>query len=470
MMNVLACCCMVMATCLVEPEQSLQSLVAQLGSPKYQERESAAERLVAIGPESLPAIRLASESTDPEIRTRAAILIEKIESAQLTKPTMITLDYEDQPIRGVVDSLNKRFSTHLSLGPENPTIWDTRRITSASQGEPLPFWKAVDQLCSDASVHINPGGMPTNGRREASLGLSDGVGERSAYVSDQGPFRVSLVGFNYSQNLTYLRGRRMPLQPAFAEIAPVPTDRPDVFEQFNVTLQLIAEPRLMIHQRGAPRVTEAFDEHGQMLTTAGRDQNSPRFAGYAGFHANPVPMLQLQAELARPKSVGKVIRRMKGVIPLAVSTRRPEPLRIALSDPADKVHRNDEVAITVSEVKSRADGPQRTILIQLRPIGTPRAAEAGGQDDVNPGRSDLIQAQRIEIIDATGQALLWLPSDVRTDAEGSRISIVLPANGQPAPVEIRYYGMIRVVTEVAFQFNDVQLDKEDGDRTRKARP
>src|SRR5262245_3873734 len=73
-------------------------LVQQLGSSRYQERESAAAGLERIGRAALPALREAREQRDPEVRTRASALVNRIEGALLTQPTMLRLDFEARPL------------------------------------------------------------------------------------------------------------------------------------------------------------------------------------------------------------------------------------------------------------------------------------------------------------------------------------------------------------------------------------
>ncbi len=60
-------------------------LVARLGSTRFAEREAAAESLKRLGDVALPALREARSARDPEIRIRAAKLLEEIEAATLLK-------------------------------------------------------------------------------------------------------------------------------------------------------------------------------------------------------------------------------------------------------------------------------------------------------------------------------------------------------------------------------------------------
>jgi hypothetical protein len=80
------------------PSAESAVLVDRLGSPRYAEREAAADDLERLGRQAIPALRAARDARDLEIRTRALALVNKIEGALLTQPTLVTLDFEDQPL------------------------------------------------------------------------------------------------------------------------------------------------------------------------------------------------------------------------------------------------------------------------------------------------------------------------------------------------------------------------------------
>jgi hypothetical protein len=61
----------------------IQRLVAQLGSPKFAQREAASRRLEAIGPAALDALRQATESDDTEVRRRAEELLAHVDNLRL---------------------------------------------------------------------------------------------------------------------------------------------------------------------------------------------------------------------------------------------------------------------------------------------------------------------------------------------------------------------------------------------------
>src|SRR5262245_50845387 len=151
------------------------ALVAQLGSVRFAQRESAAAALERLGRQALPALRSARDVKDPEIRSRASALITKIEGELLTKPTMVALDYQDQPLAEIVKSIGDQSGVKMVLYPEQIVALQQKRVT-LQESAPLPFWKALDRLCETAQLQYNFGmhGMPNS--REPVFALSAGAG------------------------------------------------------------------------------------------------------------------------------------------------------------------------------------------------------------------------------------------------------------------------------------------------------
>src|SRR4051794_14759330 len=90
------------------PTPDASSLVAQLGSSRYAQRESAEVELSKLGRVALPALRAAKDSKDPEIRLRATALVTRIEKSLLVQPTSITLDIQSQPLDEAIQAINQQ--------------------------------------------------------------------------------------------------------------------------------------------------------------------------------------------------------------------------------------------------------------------------------------------------------------------------------------------------------------------------
>src|SRR5262245_28972461 len=102
-----------------ERRADLGRLVTQLGAPRYARREAASQSLEDLGRPALPALRAARGSRDPEIRTRASGLVQKIEGSLLTQATRVRLDFDRAPLTDVVRSLGQQAGFKVALYPDN---------------------------------------------------------------------------------------------------------------------------------------------------------------------------------------------------------------------------------------------------------------------------------------------------------------------------------------------------------------
>jgi hypothetical protein len=239
--------------------------------------------------------------------------------------------------------------------------------------------------------------------------------------------------------------------------APPAADGASVSEQFYAQLQVSAEPRLSLSQHGPLKILEAVDDRGQsLLAEVGNGVVTQRFSGYLGLSLNS--SLQLQAPLRRPEQPGQTIRKLRGTLPIMVATRKPDPLVMPIQGGAGKVFRNDEVNLSIVEVRTNPANNQTSIELVVR-AGTnpgPRLLPQGElAPEFVPQRPDMHQQQQIEIVDSQGKVIPWYQTNF--DAEGSRLTLTLNPHDQATPAELRYYGMARAATEVAFEFSDVPM-------------
>jgi hypothetical protein len=440
------------------------ALVAQLGSGRYAEREAAGKTLEQLGRPALSALRAVRDSRDPEIRNRAFNLIQKIEGALLTQPSRVRLDFDNAPLTEIVKSLSQQTGFKVVLYPENFAKWKPQRVT-LRQADPVPFWSAIDQLCAAAQLQHNP----TNYQgvvnpREPTFLLTDGAMRTILPSSDDGPFRVSLLSLDYERHVSYavagagagLRpqlgnnaaGRRL---PAAAPRRPNPTTS----EQFTAHLIVAAEPRLSLSQNGALHVVEAEDNLGNSLVpSANGGPVYNRFAGYFGVVNGSV--MQLQAPLHRPDMAGTRIKQLRGVIPLSVSSRRPDPLIVPLNQGAGKHFENLDVELTLHEIRSNPTTRQTLIELSLKLKERGTTAEYGEPDAFNAVYRPDTQRLQLEIFDSRGRVVSWFPSSV--DSETSHMTLTL--TNLPASTslkELRYHTLTRATINLPFEFKDIPM-------------
>ena len=112
------------------------ALVQQLGASRFADRQAAAVALERLGAPALPALQAARESRDMEIKTpHSPHLLAKIETALLTQPTYVRLDYEGRPrSTDLVQSLSRQTGFKVALYPQNLPRWKNQRVTLRRPG------------------------------------------------------------------------------------------------------------------------------------------------------------------------------------------------------------------------------------------------------------------------------------------------------------------------------------------------
>ena len=436
------------------------ALVNQLGSARYAAREAASDALERLGRPALTALRAARDARDPEIRTRAYNLIQRIEGSLLTQSSRVRLEFDKTPLLDVVQSVSTQAGFKVALHPENVPRWRSQRVT-LREPEPIPFWKAIDRLCDAAQLQYNAG-MPAFGNpREPTFTLTDGALRTVTPTWDHGPFRVSLLGLLYQSELNYaaMGGFRPPMgndRAGRPRAAAPARPNPVSSVQFQAKLLVAAEPRLSLSQNGPLQIVEAVDDRDNSLIPSGAVGTvSHRFAGYFGVTHGSV--LQLQAPLERPAMVGKSLKKLRGVIPLTVSSRRPDPLIVPLNQGTGKRFENPDVELTLHDVRTAPNTHQTLIELTLKPNERRASADRDVVDAWNDAlyRTDT-QRLQLEVVDSRDQLVPWFSSGV--DSETSRVTLTVPNLAHTSALrELRYHTLTRATVNVPFAFSDIPI-------------
>jgi hypothetical protein len=373
------------------------------------------------------------------------------------------LDFERAPLTDVVRSLSQQAGFKIVLYPDALPRWKYSRVT-LHEPEPVSFWKAIDQLCDAAVLQPNPGLHGIAGPREPTFALTDGTSRALTPNYDHGPFRVSLLGIHYQRDLTYATppavgggGLELPDRNPRARRPPKPSPgrlNAVTSVQFTAQLLVAAEPRLCISQSGALQVTEAVDDRDNSLVAQADGPVANRFAGYFGVMSGPV--IQLQVPLQRPEAPGQTIKKLKGVIPMSISSRGPHPLIVPLDQGVGKRFANEDLEVTLHSIRKASNGAQTLLELSVKANDRPGPADNGDNDAFGDVYRADTHRQQLEILDSRGRMITWFPSGV--DSETSRITLTLmnlPANGSLK--ELRYYTLTRAVVELPFEFTDVPM-------------
>ena len=135
---------------------SIDTWVSKLGSTKFKEREAATAALDKHAEAALPALRAALKSTDPEVRRRVQLLIQRIEhrveSVRVLAGSTLRLNYKDAAVLDAVKDFATKARMTIWIGDD--AEWRSRRIT-LDTGE-TTVWDALDQICQKAGLSASP--------------------------------------------------------------------------------------------------------------------------------------------------------------------------------------------------------------------------------------------------------------------------------------------------------------------------
>jgi hypothetical protein len=472
-----------MALQAVDDRDSAVTLIGRLGAQSFDDRVAAYKALERLGREALPALRAAADTDDTRVRSRVRALIDSIgrqlETDRFARSIVLRLDFRSRPLGEVVDTLNDRHDLGLSLrlGPEpRPGMMvdpgrpkrlkalRDREITLEA-AQPLPFWEAIDRLCTAGALRYDISRKEAFGTSQGSLVLMADRTDRGV-VSDSGPFRVQIIGVNSAS----YRDFPLDIDPALRREERLGS------RDLNVPLAVLPEPGVMLHQNGAVTVTEATDDRGRSLAQRAPAPFDPSQDGRPPAIMNDHAAIQFYAVLAAPDPPGTVIRRLRGKVPVIAVTRRSDPIVIPLNGQGflGKPYSTHELTLSVDEA-SLAPGAPASVKVTFR--SDRGDVRPRGQRDPRPPDFTAYTFDRalehLEFHDAAGRRLNHAPGGwwVGVDGQGyygSRGLVVSPVFEEglldgprtaktPIPTELRYYEFVQSVMEIPFDFHDVPM-------------
>jgi hypothetical protein len=415
-----------------------RELIRRLGSPDRVVREEAARTLEERGAEALPALRSALEAAkDPEAREQFADLMTRVEARSFDRPTMVALDVDDQPLGEVVQALATRSGFSLSL--DDPALAG-RRVTVRAPGT-LPFWEAVDRLGRAGHVRHDPGpgdDAIARDRRAPTIRLV--AGDPPAFSAYFGPLRIHLFATHRHRDLNFEADG----------VSRVPQRNATV----TALVQAFAEPGRFLNPNGLPRL-EAVDERGRAIfpqPVGGGEQ--PERGGNSWLIPGRISLLQWHVLLGLPDLSVRSPLKLRGVLPVVISTRRPDPLVIPLVGAAGKTFRQGPRVVRIEKVSGQGEGTTAVELyLSEDAIPADRTRVSAGPETDYIG--DFLP-NRIEFEDALGQPLNWLHlgSPVASTAN-DEILVRTFVSGVAPPARLRVYRLHRLATEIPFEFGEV---------------
>ena len=410
-------------------------LVRELNAAPRDRREAAETALEKLGRAAVPALRAGRESRNPDVRARSAAVLARIDATWLTRPTPILIDIRDEPLADAIEAINARSGLSLGLSFEKDPSWGRARLTCRAS-EPLTFWAAIDALCAAGHVHCQPGQAASTGPGEPAFLLYPGDAAAPDLISDSGPFRVQLASIHFQSDL--------PL----ARVRPLGEGRTSAVRQFYLQVIVAADPRLTIAQTGPARILQAEDDRGNALAMPPGSFGVEHSSGYLGLNASP--SLQVRVDLRRPDPSAQQIRSLRGVVPLAVSARKPDPVTVDLSAAPGRTFQDDWAAFTIDAVHPLSSGHQAAIEITAR-------SNRVDSDRESPRPRPEITSRQVEILDARGVSLPWFPTRTTYEGDTTRYTLTLTTEGKAVPTSIRFHEIGHATTDVPFEFHAVAM-------------
>ncbi|CAN5570376.1 hypothetical protein BH11PLA2_BH11PLA2_36250 [soil metagenome] len=195
MRHLLGLCCtaLLCSTGFAADTAAIDALVQKLGSPSYAEREAAGQELLKVGLSALPAVKAAAENNaDPEIRERAAALVEPLsktfDSSKLLAVKSIKIEYKAVPLAAVIEDLKTKTGILLTL--VTGKVADRSRPVTVPAGEYAP-WEAVD-------VVIKASGLREDHRAEFPAPTAPVTGQRGMGRFNRWDYDDGQVQNNYT--------------------------------------------------------------------------------------------------------------------------------------------------------------------------------------------------------------------------------------------------------------------------------
>jgi hypothetical protein len=419
---------------------SPEELIGRLGSPDRVVGEEAARTLEEHGELALSALRAARDSAKgPGAREPLSDLIERIEAGTLARPTMVALDVDNQPLGEAVQALATRSGYALSL--DEPAL-ASRRVTVRALG-PLPFWEAVDRLSHVAHVRHDPGlRRDAIGKDSRPAAIPLVAGDPPAFTVYSGPVRIHLFATHRHRDVNFEA-------TGFSRV-PVPQRKTTV----TVEIQAFAEPGRFIDPNGLPRL-EAVDEQGRPISPqpgGGGEQTNP--SEQSQLTPGRISLLHWHIPLGLPDLPIRSPLKIRGVLPIVISSRLPAPLVIPLADSAGQTFRQGASVVRIEKVSARGTRNAQVSFFlseDLSPTDRTRVSAGPEKDFVG----DFIR-NRIEFEDALGHPLRWLTlgSDPVSTANGE-LSVRTYIAGVGLPARLHVYRLRRLTTEIPFEFGVV---------------
>jgi hypothetical protein len=275
----------------ISPEE--QSLIDQLNADDWHARQSAEDKLVALGDSTRPAMIWLSSSGDPEQRTRAQSVLARLNQAAASRPTLITLHMKETNPHEIFAAIAKQADLDIGFLPQN--LWRQPGLPSSTISIDLdqqPFWDAIAQISRIAGARVQ---MINNGNG-SRLTICQGIAGEDWFA---GPRCVD--GRFIVQPMQITRNQTVSFAPVFSKAS-----------SNQIQFQVLVDPKVSVLRVGSQAMlTEAVDDKGNSLAT--------KSANLFGFQMGPALTFQVFSQLASVDDGASKLSKLSGIIGLTVA-------------------------------------------------------------------------------------------------------------------------------------------------------
>ena len=279
-----------------------------------------------------------------------------------------------------------------------------------------------------------------------------------AFTSTAGPFRVALTGLHLHHDRQLIRGPWARIDRFGQRINVADEDLKGDSVTYFGGLEVMVEPRMWFTQEAPARLIEASDDLGHSLVpeAAGLEARLSDGAHFAFYGGRGVTEVRTEFRLRPTEKSGRVAR-LRGVVPVMLHVRRPDPtLVIPLSGTSGKTFRCDDAEFTIDSVH---DSRTATIVSMTIRLNVAKADLPENPDgELISTRLEVMGAHQLKLADSAGTEL---DDSISSGGGGGNTPSLYHWNmstfNNGHATHLRYYSMLRVRSEAAFDFRDVPL-------------
>ena len=408
------------------PASKAQLLIDQLDSKDYRDREKASKELAAEGDRALPYLKAAlSKIESPEAQRRVEVLIHRLNSERVFRPSLVTVDCKNTPAKTVLKDLCKQ-AGYAYIDNGNPDKKITVKLTG------VPFWEAMEAVGDSAGLTVVP--------------QDDEKKSISAYTSDtysphqfvNGPFKFTATNINSSRGiqLSNLPKRGQPTSP----------------EYIGMSVQILAEPKLPIVGIGQVTLLKANDDKGVSLLPPNNPEineelRSVRFSVQSNYRSLSQ---SCGLNFNRGNREATLLKELHAKVALAILVEeRPEITVENLLEAKKKKFAGVDLDLEIDDVTEA--------------MGTVNLKVTFRQRDANPNDYSWSNTamQRLAVLDDKGAKLVSNGVSEQTNGVGvvSMLMSFGPAPGKKAgkPSKLILNEWVTETREIEFKFKNIPL-------------